>query len=641
MIKYRIKYKDYFDSECRIDISKDSYRDSPRIIRGVEKSALILTRDCSDDPFDTIINTKAEITIYQDEKKSIDILELQVAQDREFRVNYYINDELKFSGFIISDGIQQNFSSPPFELTLTATDGLMLLNSIPYSDNTLAGGKCILNYLRQVLFAGNNLNLPLPIRWRNTLTNDAYPSENDVLTGSVKWSNLSNEGFIDSQGNPKSCFYVLEGLLKSMQSRIMQVDGRWIIWRINDVVSGVFPMRETPGTVFGFTLLDVESKNYNKTIWSDGDYKFIAEDAIITVLNGLKSVTTTYNQDQRDNVLPNGSMDIVVSGKPLFWDVNVPVDDATVESIPSLSAAKGFAVQVSNPVGKPAATFGIKDWWLPIDTDILYTYINFGFKFCIKSGAVVDGSGIINWDLTPMKIFITYNPNDNETDQYYLNEFGFWTKTVTEISITVDQLKQGDIAQVDFNKHQNIVMPIPLVTPISRNNSPKIRITFAIPAGRVVQFDDIYVNVLDNSDVYEASVASLNTGKENYELTISSAHSGFYVSNFMTKYSNSGLEKFFSDSRLAGATLTEMNSHAILRSRRFSSLVFEGSIYGAKYSYNEIYNIVSFPDKKFLPLKSSWNPETNVVNITMVEIRNDTMIANVKHYGTNDKKSNN
>lgn len=639
-VKYRIPYRNHFNDLCRIDILHDSYVGTPIMLRGVAEKACIISWDCaSDEPYEPIVNSKASINIYQTEDYPIDILELQEAEDREFGVEVYIEDVLKFKGFMIPDGIQRTFQSAPFELNINATDGLMLLDGLPYVHNNLMGDRCILNYLRQILFSSNNLNLALPILWAIEMVNDANPEEPDIFSGSVRWA-PRGEGFTDYAGNRKNCLYILEEMLRSMQCRIAQTDGKWVIWRINDVASGSFLYKQTPATLSGFEIITGSVEDWTKSIGGDFptyDYRFIEEDAILTVNPALKTVVTTYEQEQRDNVLPNGNMDIVntISNSPIYWYAGFG-SSATIQSVPSLSDAAGSAVEVTNAAPNPDATFTLD--WLPIDTDILYTYINFGFKFSIINGATLDPDGYIVWASTPFEVMVQYDDGSGDLNLLYLNEFGFWTHNVETININVASLKLGDVAEVDFNKRQNVIMPLPLVTPIGRTGFPKIKVIFFIPSGRKVQYDDVYINVEGNSDVYETTKGlTTNTGKQNYALKISSAHSGFQVSNYMSNYDQSGDEKFFSDSKVSGVTLTEMNSNAILRNRHKPSLIFDGSIYARNYKYSEIYTIQTLDDKKFLPLKSSWNTETNTTDLTAIEVRDDVVSMNTKHYGVNDK----
>jgi len=104
-----------------------------------------------------------------------------------------------------------------------------------------------------------------------------------------------------------------------------------------------------------------------------------------------------------------------------------------------------------------------------------------GFKFSIANGATIDPDGFIVWDATNFETMVRYD--DGSGTLLYLNEFGFWTTDPSTVQITVDRLKLGDVAQVDFNKFQNVIMPLPATVPIGRTSEPKISVYFFIPAG--------------------------------------------------------------------------------------------------------------------------------------------------------------
>lgn len=753
-VKYRATYKDAFDQECRIEITPAiGYSGDTINVRAVADAACIISKDASDDPYEPVIYTKAAIQLIQDDRYPIDIKELQQSSDRDFIVEFYIAGKLEFKGYIVPDGIQRTKQATPFDLSINAVCGLSLLDGIDYIHNNLTGGRNTINYLRQILFSPANLGIDIPLRWACNLTNPAFPGEPDALSGSVQWA-PRGEGFTDYNGNYKTCEYILENMMRANQCRISQSGGMWKVERINAISTGVYQYREISGlndyviNLFPATsfLKDIAGIRLGK------DYHFVDEDAIVTTLPGLKSVKTTYAQNQRENIIPNGNMDIVntIFNSPLYWSSN----GATIESIPSLSDAKGSAVEVTNysidqgylrasrlpenvsennPLKRFEMNFFFKGtvktgdriflsdkdadtgeevntysytvpstfnndtlgalqnfgatvpgflfpvsvdyepttqeyrfYWigntnriasqqrittvtqtnfsfsgfLPIDTDVLYASMNFGFKFNIVNGYSFNvEKGVIDWENTPNTIRVTYNRG---ATLLYLNEFGYWVPEITDIQIEVNQLRPNDIASVDFSNKQGIkgvTMPLPSQFPLDRTNPPSIKLQFNIPSGRRVQFDDVYMNVEQNSDVYRGTIdGSRNTKKEEYTLGISSAHSGFYVSNYMTSYENSGEEKFFSDDKFTG-TLTEMNTHAILRNRYKPSDVFQGSIYGKSYNYSEIYNIEGEQGKKFLPLRSTWNPEINTIQLTCVEVRDDNINPTMEHYGSEEQTS--
>lgn len=631
-VKYRIDYFNELNQKCRVDIGNPAYFGDPILLRSVEGSGCVIEKDVSDDPYEPICNTKAITVVYN--QGSIDTTELKHATDREFTFDFYIDSFLKFKGFLIPDGIQTPLRGVASEITITAQDGLMLLDTIDYKHADLTGGRCILNYFRQILFSPDNLGLPLPLRWVNVMRNDAYPLEADVFTGSIRWA-PGGEGFTDYNGNVKSCMYILEGVLRSQQSRIYQDEGYWKIDRINDIASGHYVYRETPGTLSGFTVTDPVAIGVVKTV-SDkpgGDYRFIEDNALTWSEKAFKSVVTTYEQDQRSNIVPNGNMDLAtLDNKPMYWDLENG-STAVLSLVGTLSNTIGKAAKIVNPPDGLPTHFEMKQVVLPIDTDRLYSNMTFGFKFRMDQGAV-DGDGFIDWEASPFTFRMIYN---NGSVNYYLNEFGFWSPGIGETPVRVDNLKLADVANVDFNSKQNIILPLPAITPIGRTQAPSLTLSFQVPAGRTVVYDDIYINVDDNSDVYKSTFnGGKYTGKAEYSLKISSSHNGFYVSNLMSSFSKSGLEKFYSDPKVSGLTLTAMTSHAILRNRYKPSEIFEGSIYGATWMYGQLYQIESLAGMLFMPLRTKWNTETCTIELTAIEVRDDSISITTEHYGKND-----
>lgn len=634
--KYSIPYKDYFQNTCRVDITPATGWDGETVqLRAVLGGAFLLSYE--NDIYEPLANSKASISVYQQEDTLIDILELQTANDRDFIVEWFFNGSLKWSGFLVPEGIVQTFMPMPFVLNLNATDGLMLMSGIPYTHEDLTGGKTIINYFRHILFTKLGINIPL--RWISTLSNDGF-SSNDALSEDVNWGQQGGEGYTDIYGNTKSCGYIIEEMLRSISARLYQSNGRWVIERINDVSTGSYNYSEISGTS-GYSIT-TGSASVNKSITGNGgvgDYFFIQEDPLITVEPALKSVIVTYDQDQRSNVLPNGNMDIVEDDKPIYWETNNLVS-TTMESAPSLFDSVGYSVKITTTVSP--SLFRIKER-LPIDTLTLYKNMQLGFKVSPVDGWVLDPvTDTVDWSAKTFELTVRFTNNDATV--WTLNKFGFWENNPGQVCFIMDTegVLLNDVVQIDFNAFQNIPLISTAIDPIGIGNSPYLEFIFTIPEGVEIQFDDIYMNVETNSDVYSVtySEAVTSTKKEEIELKISSSHNGFYVSNYMTNYSESGEEKFFSDSVSSGVVLTEMVGRAIIRNRYASSLVFEGSIYGSVFNYGEIYTISTLTGKKFVPLNAELNSESNTTKVTLMEIRNDDVDLTVKHYGSNDKTIN-
>jgi hypothetical protein len=645
MRKYIIPYRSFDNTEWRIDIENDAYDGDWLQVQGQSEQAGILTYNGeTDNPFAVIIDSTLEINIINEGQ--IDLNELQQSQDRQWKVKQYRNGVLYWYGYLITDGIQYPLQSYPHLTTLQAVCGLVMLNDIPYSLTELNGGRVPVNYFRDILY--NNLGLQLPIRWVNNLQCTAFIGE-DVFAGGVEWS-VNNEGFYsyqsgqdgDNPGQIKSCLYILEGILKSNQCRIFQANGKWNIRRINDTVTGDIAYKQVEGLVELNVITG--SANIKKQVGVSG-YSFINEDQIVTNTPGIKSARVTYDANVRANILPNGSMDIADGEDPLYWGA-YSSNNLLVELRDSLDGrTEGHSAFLWNSAFITDGYFTLKtdtstlrNDGLPIDTQTMVKTINFGFMFSPQFGYPVDGSGFIVWDSQPFLIQVIFNVDEI---RYYLNNFGFWQTDETYINITVEGLKLFDIARVDFNKFQNVIMPTPETQPVAGSTSD-IQVLFVVKDNQIILIDNVYINIDRGNDVYESTLdSSTNTIVEDVNLDISSSFGGYQLSNFMTGWEASDTECFFREGLTGGTTLTGMTARSIMKFRYKSSKIFNGSINvrNSNWSFDEIYLIDSFGSSKFLPMPGTkYNTEKSEVFLVAMECRSDnSVIFTEKYYNSNDQ----
>lgn len=651
MIKYRLTYRSHDDTPWRVDFDVAGYSGDVIPVKGVSESACTIEYTGeTDNPYSPFVETSAEIAIWNEGQ--INVTELQKFQDRDVVVLVYRDNVLFWKGFMIPDGVQNSFKAMPQQLTLSATDGLSMLETMEYTHNNIPGltstpVRAPMNFIRQILFATTNLGLPLPIRWTVTLENTAFLGQ-DVLTGGVRWS-PRGEGFSsyqkNSDGSPVksvSCAFILKGILKSFQARLYQTGGKWVIRRVNDVVSGTFPYKEIAGDL-GVMVPTTGTDTVLKTIGRTG-YPFIREDAVTTVKKGLKGVTVTYESTVRENILPNGNMDIVSFAQPIYWGFQSA--NAQMTSVAGIMEQSEYAVEITYPSQGQSreTTFRLVDnisfaGGLPLDSK-LFKKIRFGFTFCPLNGFTFNsGTGFIDWSTKPLGVQLAFN--DGVTG-WSLNEFGNWVNTETIIYPTVEGMKIGDVATVDFTRNREIILP-----PIQNYDGTNLGlyVFFYLKEGQKYILDSVYVTTEENNEVYEAFNSSTkNTDFEEQDLQISSSLNGFMVSNYMSGWYNSDIERKFKDGDFYTGTLTGVTAKAMMRFRYLPSIIFNGSINGRgkNWTFDEIYEIDMLSGLKFLPLNAQYNTETaEVNNLVAIECRNDSVLLGEKIYGTNDEQLSN
>ena len=740
MIKYRIPYKSYDDSSWLITIDLPGYSGEPIDVRAEGGNAGRLTYDGGvDDQWDyPMVNVTLLSELYN--QGQIDVEELQLVEDRQCLVTLYRNDEVKFKGYLIADSMQRQFTSPPYRVGISASSGLNLLESIDYLGfGGELGARVPLNYFRRILCSTFNLGIELPIRWTKTVEAIQTEIAGDAFEH-ARWSPYG-EGF--SVTNIKTgetiyhtCGYIIEGITKALKCRIFQADGAWWVLGVKESLADVIAYRECANAT-GLPVITEHTRNSVRDIGSQ--YRVLGEDAVITVKPALSEVNVTYTHNQRENILPNGGQDIYNFGAPMWW-VQDSVDVSVSEHV-DITEQGGKATEVHN-TGSLDRRFYLSSP-LPIDANILYRRLTWGFSFLPYAGFDIDQNDFIDWKHKKIKTSVKYTVNkDGILTDYYLNEFGYWgnrntsaNQQVTSIGwhpsgdaltiqfvqgrnfypgdeviiifqrsgvmqrhsivfeetmdprsgvdfiaskipnsssindwsvqilgvtntpdntaftrkvedyykyiyFTVDNLKLNDAASVTYRGASNL--DVYIVDPGKLDPAPVdgvglLSIEFILGPGMRVALDDIWMKVDQNNDVYQVKNSSTkNANVQNIDLTISSAFSGFKVSNFMRAYYSSNKDWKFTDGIHTGS-LTELYARAVMASRYKPSAIFNANIStrGYDWSFLDNYTVAGLEGKKFIPLNPTYNTEKNEVDLIAIEDRSDSVSFQVTHKGNN------
>jgi hypothetical protein len=449
MIKYTVRYKSYDETQWRVDIDIPGYTGDPIFVNGKADEAGIMSFDGTTDEVweSPIVNTNMLTTMVS--RGQIDVRELQRAKDRQFRYFLYREDVLKFSGYLIVDNMQRVFNAPPFDVQISATCGLNLLSGIPYVGfGGEIGTRIPLNYLRRVLMSTVLLGVDIPIRWSMRLRNNNPLITGDPMT-SLIWGS-TGESYADYGTQAKYCDYIIEGICKALQCRIFQADGAWWVLDIMEHMKDVIDYAECANS-YGEPDITYHTRTLKKTIGID--YGFAKEDSLFLIKPALSGVQVKYEQDQNDNIIYNGSLDLWSIGVfPLHWakDANV-----NFNSLNAITQRQGKAIELWLASGNIGA-FKMEQS-LPIESHLLYTTLSWGFSVLPLSGFNTDINGFIDWAQNPFKVSIRYTILENGSPvDYFLNEFGYWWNQNT--ARANQEIRQGYNSGnyfIGFNKDRN------------------------------------------------------------------------------------------------------------------------------------------------------------------------------------------
>lgn len=422
-VKYQVNYKDFQQNSWRLDIDVLGFEGTPIEVRSEREACNITyTPNEVDNPFSSIIYSEAKVTLYNTFDGEIDIPELQNAKDMDIMLNVYVNNSIYWSGYIVAEGITESLTASPYTVSLTAKDGLNLLDDLDFTvtNQPLPGGydvRSALAHIRDVLWY--NIKIRLDIGFINKLR---VKTDNSFMFTDLPWSN-DGDAYTDNDGNRVKCIFVLKNHLEASKMQIIQTNGRWLLRRIGDLTNGLYDFDKITfsGSLLSEDIDELQSFNFYNNSQSR------------RLEPGLKSFTQKYNPNIRTNNLPNGDFERTSLGSLLYWKFIDFVSGylPSYELTPSIATRGVNSVLLSYPnYDNPAQSnevFFTTDP-IPVNTEDLYTNLTLGIVFSpLRGFAINTATGIINWDDNPFNIRVMFNPYGT-TDTYYLNPFGYWVK---------------------------------------------------------------------------------------------------------------------------------------------------------------------------------------------------------------------
>lgn len=467
-LQYLIEYKNLREEDIRVEIHDDRYSGSIIELDSVQGSAVSFTYDSEDDPIlSHIIHKSIEMSVYSD---GLDIHDIITSNDGQKTVRYLKNGQVKFEGFLLSDGLEDKETAISFEVKLKAVDGLSMLEDsesvmeevldLPgrvVVDGLASKRDCILNQFRIILNSGDYKLPELPIRWSSSLESTQSIS-GDILAGELQinpFDRLTRDRQID-------VYWYLENLCKAFNLILEQRDGFWYIYSRKDVVSesGVLDFWEITSYIGKSDITAVKVPSVS--LYSDSVADHINDDGNYIGLRPLSSAVVSYEDTRHRNILPNGSFDETIADEVLYWGTTTGTA-GTSPGVPINIRGEGYSLRIDNNfdnspeltsetslISLVSGIYGQVSRGIPIDTNILFKEIEWGFIFSPIDGfntiPGVDGD-FINWmaedGIEVSFRFVGLNKSGQKRS-LYLNSFGYWTDESSSIYIRDHTMSGGD-----------------------------------------------------------------------------------------------------------------------------------------------------------------------------------------------------
>lgn len=243
--------------------------------------------DNDEDKFTPIRSRQLEINIYS--SNTVKINSFSQGGDNSYKVNYYVDSVLNFTGFLSLGDLQSEFLPDPNVISLVAVDGLGFLKDIPLTDfngDTPVTENPILDYLLIALSkTGLELNLSATFNIREVT---ALSLDGDA-TGAghfFKFCYLDAKTFEDEPGTCINCFDVITQILGE-EAMLCQHLGEWRIIRIDEIEHGVATQ-----TVYQWNwqgnFLGKFTETHEKNVGVGEAYSWMNDDAIVSLERLIK-----------------------------------------------------------------------------------------------------------------------------------------------------------------------------------------------------------------------------------------------------------------------------------------------------------------------------------------------------------------
>jgi hypothetical protein len=186
--------------------------------------------------FDTpIVSCEAKLVLYLETTDDQEFDDFIVTFPDEWKIIAYNDDQLIFVGFLTPGEGRAGLQDKPYEVTLSAVDGLGLLKGVPLTktDNTnFTGVNLIIDYILAILNkTGLGLNLRL---FSNIVEESMQDRTQNTQADTFNQTGLHARTFLKSPTTFYDCYTCLERML-SEYFTVYQHHGKWVILRIGEL----------------------------------------------------------------------------------------------------------------------------------------------------------------------------------------------------------------------------------------------------------------------------------------------------------------------------------------------------------------------------------------------------------------------
>ena len=335
--KYKITFATKTTKTAYLYLQEDGY--SGAVIEypglGVQMSYI----PNSDDPFEPIFASQLNVAIDITDDIS-NMPNFRTADDRKYFVKLFLDTDLEWCGFTISDDVQVSYSTGRKQLSFNCIDAIGMMKDITLpipSSTKINDYNTVLYYMRLCL---NGLNLPIS---PNIVTACSFYATgmSDRSTGTANepfnQSYMPYRTFLASAYSYRNCLDIITDLVKSFGCRLFMASGKWWIVSINEFANENVYYTEylSDGTV-------TSSGQFNRLSQIQGysgntsNVYFIDNSQVKILRKGFNRVTCNHEVGEVANYFSNGNLrpnSGTGGGNPTNWNTSTNGSGSSVSVV--------------------------------------------------------------------------------------------------------------------------------------------------------------------------------------------------------------------------------------------------------------------------------------------------------------------
>jgi len=232
--RWRIEFSDLKRVDWQISIDDPDFTGDYTLLKSTGNPLNFAYDNESDDVFDPMRPSRATFEVYSE--TNFVLLDLYSVEDMHFPVSIYCNGSLFWTGYVETQNYQEVYEPVPYAVSITATDGLSILENILFADEIAynEGEETITYYNGHERESAIILDILGEIGFTefkefvNIYEDDMLSDADDSPLDQIK---IDRDVFKDYY-----CYDVLSEILKKYNAIIRQKDGVFCIYRPSELI---------------------------------------------------------------------------------------------------------------------------------------------------------------------------------------------------------------------------------------------------------------------------------------------------------------------------------------------------------------------------------------------------------------------